>query len=172
MSSIIDNFYHCLQANMSLSEIVTEDAVLNVSYPIEQIIGIKSIESDYWLQFKSAFEHLERKAFIEFDSDYEGDQWITATGCFSGIFVNDFLGIPATGNLLYLRFTELVKITNNKISEYFIIFDFLDVMHQASIYPLRKSLGHCGQILPPTTWMVYRLWKSISCKLMNLNSWF
>ena len=42
MSSIIDNFYHCLQANMSLSEIVTEDAVLNVSYPIEQIIGIKS----------------------------------------------------------------------------------------------------------------------------------
>jgi predicted ester cyclase len=24
-------------------------------------------------------------------------------------------------------------------------------MHQVGIYPLRKSLGHCGQILPPTT---------------------
>jgi predicted ester cyclase len=151
MSSIIDNFYHRLQADKSLNAIVAEDAVLNVSYPINQIVGVKAIQSDYWLQFKSAFEHLERKAFIEFDSDYESDQWIAATGYFSGIFVNDFLGIPATGNLLYLRFTELVKINNNKISEYFIIFDFLDVMHQAGIYPLRKSLGHCGQILPPTT---------------------
>ncbi len=151
MSSIIDNFYHCLQTGKPLRAIVTQDVVLNVSYPINQIIGVKAIESDYWLQFKSAFEHLERKAFIEFDSDYESNQWIAATGYFSGIFVNDFLGIPATGNLLYLRFTELVKIKDNKISEYFIIFDFLDVMHQAGIFPLRKSLGHCGQILPPTT---------------------
>jgi predicted ester cyclase len=151
MSSIIDNFYHCLQTGKPLSAIVTEDVVLNVSYPINQIIGVKAIESDYWLQFKNAFEHLDRKAFIEFDSDYESNQWVAATGYFSGIFVNEFLGIPATGNLLYLRFTELVKITNDKISEYFIIFDFLDVMHQAGIYPLRKSLGHCGQILPPTT---------------------
>ena len=151
MNSIIDNFYHCLQTDKSVGAIVAEDAVLNVSYPINQIIGLKAIESDYWLQFKSAFEHLERKAFIEFDSEYENDQWIAASVYFSGIFVNDFLGIPATGNLLYLRFTELVKIKNNKISEYYIIFDFLDVMHQAGIFPLRKSLGHCGQILPPTT---------------------
>jgi hypothetical protein len=111
INSIIDNFYHCSPTNMSLSAIITEDAVLNVSYPIDQIIGIKSIESDY-----------------------EGRQWI-----------------PATGNLLYLRFTGLVKIEDNKTSDYFIIFDFLDVIHRAGIYPLRKSLGHCGQILPPTT---------------------
>lgn len=151
MTSIIDDFYRTLQRGESLSALVNDDIVLNAAYPIEQIIGINAIEKDFWQLFENAFEHLERKAFIEFDSAYESDRWIAATGYFSGIFVNDFLGIPATGNLLYLRFTELVKITNNKISEYFIIFDFLDVMHQAGIYPLRKSLGHCGQIQPPNT---------------------
>jgi predicted ester cyclase len=151
MTSIIDDFYFTLQRGESLSALVNEDIILNAAYPIEQIIGINAIEKDFWQLFKNAFEHFERKAFIEFDSVYEDDRWIAATGYFSGIFVNDFLGIPATGNLLYLRFTELVKITNDRISEYFIIFDFLDVMHQVGIYPLRKSLGHCGQILPPTT---------------------
>jgi predicted ester cyclase len=151
MTSIIDDFYLTLQRGESLSALVNDDIMLNAAYPIEQIIGINAIEKDFWQLFKNAFEHFERKAFIEFDSAYESDRWIAATGYFSGIFVNDFLGIPATGNLLYLRFTELVKITNNKISEYFIIFDFLDVMHQAGIYPLRKSLGHCGQIQPPNT---------------------
>ncbi len=151
MTSIIDDFYFTLQRGESLSALVNEDIILNAAYTIEQIIGINAIEKDFWQLFKNAFEHFERKAFIEFDSVYEDDRWIAATGYFSGIFVNDFLGIPATGNLLYLRFTELVKITNDRISEYFIIFDFLDVMHQVGIYPLRKSLGHCGQILPPTT---------------------
>lgn len=151
MSSIIDNFYHCLQTGKSLSTIATEDIVLNASYPIDQVVGIGAIEKDYWQIFKSAFEHLERKAFIEFNSDYDGARWIAATGYFSGIFINNLLGIPANGKLVYLRFTELVKVTNNKIAEYYIIFDFLDVMQQVDVYPLRTSLGHSGQIMPPST---------------------
>jgi predicted ester cyclase len=151
MTSIIEDFYDSLQTGKSLATIASRDIVLNASYPIDQIVGIEAIEKDYWQLFTRAFEHLERKAFIEFDSDYEGARWIAATGYFSGIFVKDLLGIPATGKLLYVRFTELVKITDHKIAEYYIIFDFLDVMQQVGVCPLRKSLGHSGQIMPPTT---------------------
>ncbi|GAB56003.1 hypothetical protein GPUN_1887 [Glaciecola punicea ACAM 611] len=151
MNSIIDNFYRSLETGKSLSTIVDDNIVLNASYPIDQIVGIEAIEKDYWPLFTSSFEHLERKAFIEFDSDYEGARWIAATGYFSGVFVKDLLGIPATGKLLYLRFTELVKITEHKIAEYYIIFDFLDVMQQVGVFPLRKSMGHSGLIMPPTT---------------------
>lgn len=151
MNSIIDVFYSHLQAGKSIDNLVDKNVVLNAAYPINEVLGINAITHDYWSLFKNAFEHLERKAFIEFDSDYHGERWLASTGYFSGIFVNDLLGIPASGKLLYLRFTELVKIVKGKISHYYIIFDFLDVMHQVGISPLCKSLGHSGAILPPTT---------------------
>lgn len=151
MNSIIDIFYSHLQAGKSIDDLVDENVVFNAAYPINEVLGINGITYDYWSLFKNAFEHLERKAFIEFDSDYHGERWLASTGYFSGIFVNDLLGIPATGKLLYLRFTELVKIVEGKISHYYIIFDFLDVMQQVGVSPLCKSLGHSGAIMPPTT---------------------
>lgn len=151
MTSIIDTFYSSLQAGKPLDSIVADDVVLNAAYPINKLVGIHAIKQDYWSLFENAFEYFERKAFIEFDSHYKDEQWIAATGYFTGVFVNDLLGIPATGKLLYLRFTELVKTLNGKISRYYTILDFLDVMQQVGVSPVRKSLGHCGAILPPTT---------------------
>jgi predicted ester cyclase len=151
MNSIIDVFYSHLQAGEPIDAVVDEHVVFNAAYPINEVVGLKAIIDDYWSVFKNAFEHLERKAFIEFDSDYNSERWLASTGYFSGVFVDDLLGIPATGRLLYLRFTELVKIVEGKISHYYIIFDFLDVMHQVGVSPLCKSLGHSGAILPPTT---------------------
>jgi predicted ester cyclase len=147
----MDVFYSHLQAGKSIDDLVDEHVVFNAAYPINEVVGLKAITDDYWPLFKNAFEHFERKAFIEFDSDYNGERWLASTGYFSGVFVDDLLGIPATGRLLYLRFTELVKIVEGKISHYYIIFDFLDVMHQVGVSPLSKSLGHSGAILPPTT---------------------
>ena len=83
--------------------------------------------------------------------DDEGDCWIDGTGYFMGTFKSPLFDIPATHRTLYLRYTEMVRIESQKITECYLIPDFIDVMNQAGVNPLRKSLGHSGQVMPPTT---------------------
>ena len=149
--SIISQFYDALARNLPLTNIVSEDVTLYVCDPINELHGIDAISAQYWKVLSTSLDNLERKPFIEFDSIHNGHKWIAATGYFIGDFVNDLLGIPATKKPVYLRFTELVQLQNEKIINYYIIIDFLDVMHQAGVNPLRKSLGHDGLIMPPTT---------------------
>lgn len=149
--SIINKFYHALANNTSLESIAHKDMKLHVSYPINDVNGIDEVKSHYWHMLSHALKNFERKAFIEFDSEYDGVTWIAATGYFIGTFCQPLLAIPATGKSLYLRFTELVELKDGKIADYYIILDFLDVMNQAGVNPLRKSLGHDGLILPPST---------------------
>ena len=149
--SIINNFYNALNGAGDIRDFAQGNIELNVSYPINTVVGIESVQSDYWNILTSAMANIERKPFIEFASEYEGKEWHTATGYFVGTFTNDLLEIPATGKSLYLRFTELVEVEDGKISKYYIILDFLDVMNQAGVNPLRRSLGHDGLIMPPTT---------------------
>ena len=149
--SIINNFYNALNDAGDIRDFALENIEFNVSYPINTVVGIESVQSNYWDILTAAMANIERKPFIEFASEYEGKEWHTATGYFVGTFANDLLKIPATGKSLYLRFTELVEFEEGKISKYYIILDFLDVMNQAGVNPLRRSLGHDGLIMPPTT---------------------
>lgn len=149
--SILNQFYAALRDNESLSDFAQENMTLNVSYPINEVHGLAHLKSEYWSLLSNAIHNIERKAFIEFDSEYLGSQWIAATGYFVGTFVQDLLDIPATGKTLYLRFTELVQLEAGKISNYYLILDFLDVMNQAGVNPLRRSLGHDGLVMPPST---------------------
>lgn len=149
--SIISQFYDALARDLSLTNIVSEDVTLYASEPVNELHGIDAIKQQYWKILSTSLYNLERKPFIEFDSIHNNHKWIAATGYLIGDFVNDLLGIPATKKPVYLRFTELVQLQNEKIVNYYIIIDFLDVMHQAGVNPLRKSLGHDGLIMPPTT---------------------
>lgn len=149
--SIINQFYQALQNNQPLTEFALTDMTLHVSYPINQIHGLEQLQSNYWQVLRQALADIERKPFIELTGEYHNQQWLAGTGYFIGNFTQDLLGIPATNQLLYLRFTELVQLTQGKIANYYLILDFLDVMNQAGVNPLRKSLGHEGLIMPPSS---------------------
>ena len=149
--SIISQFYDALARDLPLTNIVSEDVTLYASDPINELQGIDAIREQYWKVLSESLDNIERRPFIEFDSIYNNHKWIAATGYFVGNFVNDLLGIPATKKPVYLRFTELVQLQDEKIINYYTIIDFLDVMHQAGVNPLRKGLGHDGLIMPPST---------------------
>ncbi|WP_435275400.1 ester cyclase [Psychrobium sp. nBUS_13] len=149
--SIINNFYQALHHNGDVAKFAQSNMKLHASHPLNDIAGLDNVKADYWSVLSQSLPDIERKAFIEFDSEYQGQQWIASTGYFTGTFSQSLLDIPATGKTLYLRFTELVQLTDGKISDYYIILDFLDAMNQAGVNPLRKSMGHDGLIMPPTT---------------------
>ncbi|WP_293755405.1 ester cyclase [uncultured Paraglaciecola sp.] len=149
--SIINQFYDALRRNLPLTDIVSEDITLYACEPMNKLHGIDAIKEHYWNVLSQSLDNLERRPFIEFDSIDNNHKWIAATGYFIGDFVNDLLGIPATKKPVYLRFTEMLQLQNEKIINYYIIIDFLDVMNQAGVNPLRKSLGHDGLMMPPST---------------------
>lgn len=149
--TITAQFYQALCAQAPLEHIIQEDMKLHVSYPINELCGSAQIKKGFWHPLHSSLKDIERRAFIEFHSEYQNHTWSAATGYFVGTFTQDLLSIPATGKTLYVRFTELVKFKDNKIADYYIILDFLDVMNQVGVNPLRKSLGHDGLIMPPSS---------------------
>ncbi|WOH35782.1 ester cyclase [Thalassotalea fonticola] len=152
MQTITDQLYQQLKAAPEqLQNFIHDDINWHVSAPINDLLGKDDLICKFWLPLTQALPDIERKPFINIESDYQGSAWVASTGYFVGTFTNDLLGIPATNRTLYLRYTELVQLEDDKIKECFIILDFLDAMNQAGVNPLRKSLGHAGLVMPPST---------------------
>jgi len=129
-------------------QFVTEDVVWNVAHPVNELKGIDQLLSGFIEPLLHSLPDLERKPFIAIEDSYQNDEWVNGTGYLLGVFSNDLFGIPAHGKMLSLRYTEMVKFSDGKISEMYLIPDFIDVMEQVGVSPLRPSLGASGHILP------------------------
>lgn len=152
MVTVIDKLYQQLKSSPNNIEAYVHDQVAwRVSAPVNNLLGTNELLTSYWQPLVSALPDIERKPFINVQSEYNGKEWIASTGYFVGTFSQPLWGIPANNKTLYLRFTELVELDENKIKQCFLIIDFLDAMNQVGVNPLRKSLGHSGLIMPPST---------------------
>lgn len=152
MQTPIDKLYQQLKSSPAqASDYLIEDVQWHVSAPINQLHGKSELINNYWQPLVKALPDIERKPFINVESEYQGATWIASTGYLIGTFTNELLGIPATNRTLYLRYTELVQLQEGKVSVAYTILDFLDAMNQAGVNPLRKSLGHSGLVMPPST---------------------
>ena len=155
MTTLLDNLYQQLKSSTgeieSIDDYVADDVQWHVSAPINDLHNKTEMLTQFWQPLVTALPDIERKPFIHIESEYQGHQWIAGTGYFVGTFAHDLLGIPATNSTLYLRYTELVQLEAGKIKSCYIILDFLDAMNQAGVNPLRKSLGHDGLVMPPST---------------------
>ena len=64
-----------------------------------------------------------------------------------GLFDEQWLGIPPTGKLAFLRYVEFHRVAGDVICETAMFFDVLDLMHQAGVYPLPPQTG--AQVVQP-----------------------
>jgi len=152
MLTVIDKLYQQLKSSpANIEQYVQNDVAWRVSAPVNNLSGSAELLTSFWQPLATALPDIERKPFINVQSEYKGKQWIASTGYFIGTLSQPLWGIPANNKTLYLRYTELVELNNNKIKQCFIIIDFLDAMNQVGVNPLRKSLGHSGLIMPPST---------------------
>jgi predicted ester cyclase len=110
-------------------------------YPLNDLYGISAVTQAYWQPLLHALPDLVRRTDILMGNVWQGNDWVSGTGYFVGTFVNDWLGIPASGQTVYIRFGEFCKVEGGKITETRILFDFPDVMRQIGRPVLLKSLG-------------------------------
>ncbi len=135
----------------AVARCLAEDVRWHVAHPINDLAGPDAVLQHFLLPLAAAMPDLERRRYIEIPGQYRGEEWLAGTGYLTGTFAAALFGIPATGRTLHLRYTELVRLQGEKIAEYYLIPDFLDVMLQAGVYPLRPGLGHSGLVMPPST---------------------
>lgn len=143
-----------------LRDVYHPDAEWKGSHPMNVVRGVDSIERTAWRPLLTSFPDLERRDLILIGGSYDasrgevhdergpvtrrihkGGDYVAALGHLAGTFHRDWLGIPATGGVVYLRYGEVHKVEDGRISQSSVLVDVLDVIRQAGFWPVAPSLG-------------------------------
>ncbi|SHJ27254.1 ester cyclase [Wenxinia saemankumensis] len=119
------------------------------SCPIDGMTGIEAIAARVWGPLIEAMPDLERRDDILVFGSYEGRDYVAAVGHYCGTFRKDWLGIPATGRAAFLRYGEVHQVRGGRIVQSNCLWDVLDLMRQAEVWPLGPSLGAEGRWAGP-----------------------
>lgn len=124
------------------------DAKWRGSHPLNEISGAASIAAKVWRPIMHALPDAERRDMIFIGGEYRGGDFVCALGMIAGTFRQNWLGIPASGGAVYLRYGECHQVRDGKIIQSTVLFDILDLMRQAGFWPVAPSLG-AEQMWPP-----------------------
>ena len=128
----------------SLAAAYHKDARWRGSYPINELEGLAAIEARVWQPLLEAFPDLERRDSLIVGGATDGRDYVGMVGCYAGSFLKDWLGIPASGAVTYLRYGEVHQLQDGKIIESTVLLDVLDVIRQIGRWPLFMVIGGLG----------------------------
>ena len=111
------------------------------SHPFNEIKGVAAIKAAVWAPLIHAFPDLERRDSILMGGEFEGRTYVGAVGHLAGSFKRDWIGLPATGQVIYLRYGEFHQLQDGKIIQSTVLFDVLDFIRQVGFWPLTPSRG-------------------------------
>lgn len=112
------------------------------AHPMNEVTGESAAIATIWQPLKQALPDLERRDLLFVAGRYQGKTLIAAMGHYCGTFRSDWLGIPATGRMLTLRYGEVWQLdSGGQVVQATLLWDVLDVMRQAGVWPLPPSLG-------------------------------
>jgi predicted ester cyclase len=126
-------------------------ARIAITHPINELSRFSAASECFWKPLRHALPDVERRWDILAGGTDRGADWIGCLGHYVGTFDNDWLGIPATGGVVAVRFAEGHELRDGKIAQSYIFVDFLDLMRQAGYWPIAPSLGREMQWLSPMT---------------------
>lgn len=119
--------------------------------PIDAQRGAANVLANVWQPLARALPDIERRDDILIAGIFKDAVWVASTGYYVGCFTLPWLGIAPTGRVVNLHYGEFCRIEDGFVAESYVIFDILDLMRQADIWPLPKSLGVADRIPGPAT---------------------
>ena len=143
-----------------MQQYMSDDYVWHGVYPFETQQGVDAVIENFWKPLRQAWDYVQRRQdiFIAGESVFGGN-WVTSMGHFVGMFERDWLGIPSTGKMVFLRYCEFHRVESGKITETYFHTDLMSVMNQAGVNPMPPQTGaefvfpgprtHDGIILEP-----------------------
>ena len=132
-----------------LAQAYHPDAEWRGSHPWNEVQGVAAIAQVFWQPLLHAFPDLERREQLLIGGQYQGRDYVGAVGHLCGRFQQDWLGLPATGKLLYLRYGEFHQLVDGRIVQSTVLLDVLDAVRQMGWWPLPTSPGFEGMWAGP-----------------------
>ncbi len=126
------------------------EAQVNIVHPLNET-RVEALAERLWLPMRRALPDMERCDDIIAGGCYRQSAWVACLGHYVGTFEEDWLGIPATGGVVAVRFAEAHSLHDGKITASYQFIDFIDLMRQAGYSPIAPSLGTEMRWLPPAT---------------------
>ena len=120
-------------------------------HPITRADGADSFIADVWAPLSQSFSGLQRTDDILMGGHYNDQAWVAATGYYHGTFTKNWLGIPATGHPISLRFGEFARIANGRVCEFRTLFDLVALCRQAGLRLLPPDAGSEATVPAPAT---------------------
>ena len=133
-----------VELGSNLSAIYHPDAEFRGSHPWNEMRGLHAIEQQVWAPLLQSFPDLERRDSMVIGGSYEGRDYVGMVGHLVGVFRRDWNGIPATEQVMYLRYGEFHQMLTGKIVQSTVLLDVLDFIRQAGFWPIAPSLGQEG----------------------------
>ncbi len=130
---------------------VNDDVSWYGPHPINHLDGVGALVAGFWRPFLHSFPGLRRESDVFLAGEFDGTEWIAATGYFTGVFAHDWVGIPATGKVARIRFGEFCRVEGGKIAEIYLLLDLVDLMLQAGHRVLPPSNGDEAKVPAPRT---------------------
>ncbi|MDP2121692.1 MAG: ester cyclase [Hoeflea sp.] len=136
----------------ALEALAAPDCQWRAAHPMNEMTGNEAAAARIWGPLQAAFADLERRDTIVVAGRYQGRTYVAAIGHYCATMRHDWLGIPATGKTIYLRYGEVWQLgENGRAVQANLLWDVLDVMRQAGVWPLAPSLGVEGMWPGPLT---------------------
>jgi len=127
------------------------DANISVTHPINELSNLEMFADKVWKPLRHAIPDAERRDEILAGGIYQESYCIGCLGHYVGTFVNDWLGIPASRQVVAVRYAEGHELRDGKIIKSYVFIDFLDLMRQIGYWPIAPSLGREMRWLSPAT---------------------
>jgi ketosteroid isomerase-like protein len=167
--STVRDFYAAFDASTDaeltavLTEHVTSDYFWRGMHPFYEQTGAEAVADVFWLPLRQSFTSLQRRedVFMAGLNDVDGGEsvWVASMGNMMGLFDRDWIGIPASGKMVFLRYAEFHRVDDGNITESAFFCDVINIMQQVGHYPLPPQTGaailapgprtHDGQLFEP-----------------------
>ena len=131
-----------------VAKYLSEDCLWHGPHPLNRLDGPRAFFDEYWEPLNRAMHNLRRKDDILFAGQWENRTWISTTGHYLARFDSDWLGIPATGADVRIRYGEFACIERGRLTEFRVILD-LPALCAAAGHPLLPTSRGAEIDVPP-----------------------
>lgn len=126
---------------------VSETCRWRISHPINDLAGREGLAENFWRPLERSFPDFERRNDIFMAGAFADKIWVASTGYIVGTFEKSWLGIPATSKPLFVRFGEILEMSDAKIVSGHMILDIVGAARQAGVDLVPQGLG--AELLAP-----------------------
>ena len=153
VAPLIDALYNSADGKLPtvLNTVMDADCKIHFTHPIEDLTGPASYYESVYAPLIKAIPNLERRDYITIAGDAHGEIRVGCAGFYSGIFLSPWLDIPATGQIVHMRFHEFYRVADNKVVEIQSVWDIPALMMQAGAWPMAPALGAEWLVPGPAT---------------------